>query len=290
MFGLEYFSFEERWSPLFLFFILALVIGYYYLIGPWKQRHAADEPLVTWTQKMWFLSGMVLFYLVQGGPLELLGHLTFLFHMTNMSISYLIVPPMIILGIPPFLWRKWFSSTKWHKFEVLMHPIFTLVLFNMLFSVYHLPAVHDYVMTNYTLHRVYYALLLVTSFMMWWQVVDPLPESSRLNGVKKMAYVFTNGLLLTPACALIIFASSPLYATYNDPQVWAEAMGYCVSGNAQQLLDQFSTGPQLFNVLSPLEDQQAGGIIMKLVQEVMYGSILFYIFKQWYNKEHGDSN
>ncbi|UVI33760.1 cytochrome c oxidase assembly factor CtaG [Paenibacillus spongiae] len=287
MLGLEYFSFEELWSPLFFFFMAALVILYFYLIGPWKEKHAPDEPQVTKFRKSLFVLGMILFYLAHGGPLDLLGHIMFSFHMTNMSLSYLIAPPLILLGVPAYLFRAVFGKKFWRKLSIFMHPIFTLVAFNMLFSIYHVPLVHDYVMTNFTVHRLYYIALLVTSFMMWWQIVEPVREWSRLADVKKMAYIFANGLLLTPACALIIFAGAPLYATYSDPQVWAQAMGYCVSGDPSALLASFN-GPSFFSMMKPVEDQQTGGIIMKLVQEVMYGAILAYVFKAWYKREHAD--
>ncbi|GGG16267.1 cytochrome c oxidase assembly factor CtaG [Paenibacillus abyssi] len=289
MLGLEYFSFEELWSPMVFFLMAALVILYFYAIGPWRERRYPNEGAASSRQKLLFISGMVLYYLAQGGPLELLGHLTFTFHMANMSISYLIVPPMILLGIPAFIWRHVFSHHFWRPFRFLMHPLLTLVLFNMLFSIYHIPVVHDYVMLNFTVHRIYYAAMLITAFMMWWQIVSPVKEWSRLTDVKKMGYIFANGVLLTPACALIIFSGSPLYATYNDPNVWAQAMGYCVSGDPSALLAQFS-GPSFFNFLPIVEDQQLGGIIMKLVQELMYGALLAYVFSQWFKREHADSD
>jgi putative membrane protein len=187
------------------------------------------------------------------------------------------------------MWRALFGHAIWRPLRWLMNPILTLVLFNMLFSIYHMPVVHDYVMTHFTVHRIYYFLLLVTAFMMWWQIVSPVPEWNRLTDLRKMAYVFANGLLLTPACALIIFAGSPMYATYNDPEVWAKAMGYCVSGSPEALLQMFK-GPSFFNLMSPEEDQQLGGIVMKLVQEVMYGAILAYVFLHWFRREHADTD
>ncbi|MBW7476890.1 cytochrome c oxidase assembly factor CtaG [Paenibacillus oenotherae] len=290
MLGLQYFTFEELWSPMFFFFMAALVILYFYLAGPWREKHAPEAARVTVTQKCLFVTGMVLYYMAQGGPLELLGHLMFSFHMTNMSLSYLIVPPIIILGIPAFMWRVMFSASFWSRFRWAMNPILSLVLFNMLFSIYHVPVVHDYVMTHFTVHRIYYFAMLVASFMMWWQIVSPIPEWSRLTDVRKMAYVFANGILLTPACALIIFTTSTMYATYNDPEVWAVAMGYCVSGDPSALLASFDGGPSFFNLIKPIEDQQLGGIIMKFVQEIMYGGILAYIFFHWYKREHTDSD
>ncbi|MBB3114540.1 putative membrane protein [Paenibacillus phyllosphaerae] len=288
MLGLQYFSFEEQWSPMFFFFMAALVILYFYIAGPWREKHIPEEPPVTAMQKTWFVIGAFLFYMAQGGPLDLLGHMMFTFHMTNMSISYIIVPPMILLGIPAFMWRAMFGHAFWQRLSLFMHPILTLVAFNVLFSVYHLPLVHDYVMTHFGVHRLFYLVLLISSFMMWWQIVNPVPEWKRIADVKKMAYIFANGLLLTPACALIIFASAPMYAIYSDPNVWAQAMGYCVAGDPSTLLSSFE-GPAFFNLMGALEDQQTGGIVMKLVQEFMYGAILAYVFRQWYKREHGDT-
>ncbi|WP_274653029.1 cytochrome c oxidase assembly factor CtaG [Paenibacillus humicola] len=289
MLGLQYFSFDAIWSPIFLFVMVAIGIGYFYLAGPWRLKHAPEAPAVTAGQKIWFVCGATLFYFAQGGPLDLLGHLLFSFHMTDMAISYLIVPPMLLLGIPEFMWRAAFGKPFWRRLNLLMHPILTLLLFNMLFSVYHMPQIHDYVMVHFAVHRFYYGLLLVTSVMMWWQIVCPVKDWNRLTDLRKMAYVFANGMLLSPACALIIFAGSPMYSTYNDPEAWAKAMGYCVAGDPSALLALFK-GPSFFSLMSPLEDQQLGGIIMKLVQEIMYGAILAYVFFHWFKREHRDSD
>lgn len=285
----KYFSFAELWNPMFLFAMIGVVILYFYMIGPWREKHAPGEQAANGKQKTLFVGAIVLVYLSHGGPFNLLGHLMFTFHMVNMSISYLIVPPMVLLGIPAFLWRAAFSAGFWRKLRLFMHPIATLVLFNMLFSIYHVPMVHDYVMTNFTVHRLYYVVLFITAFMMWWQIACPVPEWSKLTDVKRMAYVFANGVLLTPACALIIFSDGGMYATYNDPQVWATAMGYCMSGDTSYLVGEFG-GPEFFNKLGVTDDQQLGGIVMKLVQELMYGIILAYIFKQWFKREHAEDD
>ncbi len=260
--GLNDFSFAEWWSPWFALGMAAVMIGYFYLIGPWRKKHAPGEARPTILQTAYVVSAAAMFYLTQGGPLQLMGHLNFTVHMVNMSLSYLIVPPLLLLGVPAFVWRLAFRSPRWRKLGWLMHPMLTLVLFNMLFSIYHMPIVFDYVMANPVAHWIYYAVLLVTSCMMWWQIVSPVPDWKRMADVRKMGYIFANGLLLTPACALIIFASGPMYAAYAEH------------------------GHGTFVIFDALQDQQLGGIIMKLVQEVMYGAILAYVFAQWYRREH----
>ncbi|MBD3922371.1 cytochrome c oxidase assembly factor CtaG [Paenibacillus sp. PR3] len=287
MLGLQYFTFREQWSPMFLFAMAAIVILYLYVDGPYRRKHAPDQAGTSVMQKVSFILGAILFYLAQAGPLSLLGHMMFSFHMLNMSLSYLLVPPLVLLGTTSYMWRLMFRAAWWQKLKFMTNPILCLIMFNMVFSLYHVPVVHDYVMTHYTVHRLFYVVLLITAFLMWIQVVSPVPEWNRLTDMRKMAYVFANGALLTPACALIIFSGTPMYEVYSDPNTWVKMMGYCVSGDPSYLLAQ---GPSFFNLMTPLEDQQTGGIVMKLLQEVLYGSILAYIFKQWFKREHADDD
>ena len=111
----------------------------------------------------------------------------------------------------------------------------------------------DYLMKNDVLLFAYHTVLLVTAFIMWFPVFCPLPELNRLNDLKKMAYIFGNGVLLTPACALIIFADSIIYDMYSNVTV-------------------------PFTHLSPLDDQQLGGVIMKILQEIIYGATFSLYF------------
>lgn len=284
MLGLQYFSFTELWNPWQMMLTIAIGAVYLLLVGPKRSWFAGSEPVPAGKQFL-FLLGIAVYYFANGGPLNILGHLMFSAHMSAMSLAYLVAPPLILLGVPGWLVRPLLAKKAVGKMiKGLTNPLITVVSFNMLFSFYHLPLVHDYVMTHYTIHTIFFLVLLVTAFMMWWPIISPAPEVNGLSELKKMAYIFANGVLITPACALIIFASTPVFATYNDPQMWAKAMGYCVPANSQMLLDSFS-GPEFFALLDPQEDQQLGGVIMKILQEITYGAALAYIFFNWYIRE-----
>ena len=41
----------------------------------------------------------------------------------------------------------------------------------------------------------------------------------------------------------------------------------------------------MFNNLSLLHDQQLGGILMKILQEIIYGVVLFQVFFEWFRSE-----
>jgi putative membrane protein len=285
MMGLEYFSFRDLWSPWFMAFMMAVAILYTFIVGPWRAKFGGGEVPVPMKRQLAFLSAVLLLYFTQGGPLSLMGHLMFTFHMTDMAISYIIVPPMLLYGIPEWLWRYMFDRRIWRPLRGLMKPLFCLFAFNLVFSVYHIPANHDWIMTHYTIHALYYVLLLVTATMMWWQIYCPVPEWTKLSSLWKLGYVFLNGLLLTPSCVLIIFASVPVFTVYNDPAVWVKAMGYCMAGDPAKLLVKIQSGPSFFNLLSSVDDQQLGGIIMKLVQEFVNVIVLFVVFMGWYRRE-----
>ncbi len=285
MFGMSEFGLRALWSPTMLIVITIIAVLYILAVDQFRVRWFKDSTPVPIGKKIAMLSGLAIYYFAQGGPLDLLGHLVFSMHMLSMSLSYLVVPPLIIYGTPDWMLRRVLSVPQIGKLvRSITNPILTLVLFNILFSMYHLPSVLDYVMTHFVVHKLFFTALLISAFMMWWNVVCPLPEYTRLNEVKKMGYIFANGVLLTPACALIIFADSTLYATYSDPAIWAKALGYCVPLGSDVILSMFS-GPGEFAIMPPLDDQQFGGVMMKLMQELMYGAILFYIFMNWFRKD-----
>lgn len=273
---------------MFLAFMLLLTAGYFLLTGPLSHRFQGSAP-VSVGRKSLFVAGMITFYLAQGGPVNLLGHTMFSFHMVSMAMSYLMATPLLILGIPVWLWRAFDRINPFKKLGFLTHPIVAAVVFNGLFSFYHIPVIHDFVMLNFWVHRLYYLILLIASLLMWWAILNPIPEKDKSSGLMKMGYIFLNMVLLTPACGLIIFANEPMYATYSDPVVWANAMGYCVSGDTSALLSQFG-GPEFFGYLEPAIDQRVGGIIMKFFQEIIFASMLAYVFFHWYKRENQEDD
>lgn len=284
MLGLENFSFNEIWRPLLLLIYIAIAVGYFYLIGPLRSRFEGSEP-VRLRERILFLSGLFLLYISLTGPLNVLSHIMFSAHMLQMAISFLFAPPLILLGLPSWFVERVFSGRRMQKMLKYMHPIFTVVFFNMVFSFYHIPLIHDAVLANYWLFRPYYILMLVAAFMMWWPIATPALSLRRLTHLQRMAYIFASGVLLTPACALIIFAKNPLYATFTDADAWMLAMALCLPLNATVDLASFG-GPEFFQLLPVVDDQQLGGVIMKLSQEIVFGAILFYIFIQWYRREN----
>lgn len=288
MLTLDIFGFKALWSPYFLLILIGLTVGYFILTTKFRSLFPDSEPL-TKKQGALFLLSMILLYAIKGSPIDLLAHLMFWVHMIQMAALVLVVPPIFILSVPNWVWRKLFSVEAINSgFKVLTKPLIALIVFNGLFSFYHVPMIFDAVMQNVWLHAGYSILLLLVATFMWWPLLNQMPGHQTLSGLKKVGYIFADGILLTPACALIIFADSPMYATYSDPQVWGQVMALCVGPANFASLD--LSGPQLFSSMSLLHDQQLGGVIMKIIQEIIYGVILGHVFFEWYRKDQLDSD
>jgi putative membrane protein len=253
---LDIFGFKALWSPYFLLILIGLTVGYFVLTTKYRSMFPDSVPL-TKKQGALFLLSMILLYVIKGSPIDLLAHLMFWVHMIQMAALVLVVPPIFILSVPNWVWRKLFSVEAINSvFKVLTKPLIALIVFNGLFSFYHIPMIFDAVMQNVWLHAGYSILLLLVATFMWWPLLNQMPEHQTLSGLKKVGYIFADGILLTPACALIIFADSPMYATYSDPQVWGQVMALCVGPANFASLD--LSGPQLFSSMSLLHDQQLG--------------------------------
>ncbi|WP_335870479.1 cytochrome c oxidase assembly factor CtaG [Bacillus sp. 2205SS5-2] len=284
---LEIFGFLALWSPFFLVAVIFVTVVYFLITTVWRKDFKDSEPLMK-SQAITFVLAMVLLYTLKGSPLDLLGHIMFSVHMIQMAFLYLVIPPLLIVSIPNWLWKAIIQLPVINKlFPFFTKPILALILFNGMFSFYHIPLIFDTIKLDETLHGIYTTVLFLSAIFMWWPMMNKLPGHYQLSGLKKVGYLFADGVLLTPACALIIFADTPMYQTYYDASVWMQALALCVPTST---LDGLSlAGPELFTNMPVQEDQQLGGVLMKIIQEIVYGVVLAQLFFQWFQKDQEEA-
>jgi putative membrane protein len=258
---LQDYSFWVLWNPGMIVISVILATIYLTVVGPLRHLFPDAAP-ISFGRKASFLVGIMIFYFALGSPLHLVGH-EFLFsaHMLEQALVYMVMPPLLLLGTPAWLLRLLLKKRFSKKLiPFLAHPTLTMLLFSILFSFYHFPVIFDQINATDTLHNVFHTILTLGAFLMWWPIVSPVPEWDNLGGLRKIGYLFISAVLLTPVCVLIVFANTPMYATYSHV-------------------------PQLFSILTPLHDQQLGGIIMKVVQELTYITAMTIVFFKWARKE-----
>ncbi|GIP41444.1 cytochrome c oxidase assembly factor CtaG [Paenibacillus sp. J31TS4] len=254
-------TFFALWRPDIFLIVVLLGALYFYFIGKGRGRFQDAKP-VSGKQKFWMVMALLTLYFGQGSPINYYGHsLLFSSHMTQMSLMYLVFPPMVYAGLPDWMiasvLRKPFVKKWVYPFS---QPLLALFLFNMMFSFYHIPYIFNAVTASSWGHLTYHWVLVFVSFQMWFPIFVTIPGWNRISDLQRLGYIFAIGVLLTPACALIIFAKTQLY-------------------------DPYLNAPQLISWLPSIDDQQLGGVIMKIIQEIVYGTILAVTFFRWYRTE-----
>jgi len=163
-------------------------------------------------QPLLFFLCLVIIYVTIGSPLSDISHLSFSLHMIQMSILFFIIPPLFLLGIPDS-----FPEIIKGLNRLFLPPKAALYTFAVLFLLYHLPVVLTFLSQNSFVHNGYLFVLLVMSFSMWRPIV---------KGQNKR-YAFLSGLLLLPACTLLILTA--FIGGLNNPLLTQMTATLCIS-------------------------------------------------------------
>ena len=283
---LSIFGFQALWSPYLIGIILFLTAIYFIVTIAWRKDFEDSEPLKI-SEAIYFVLGMLTLYIIKGSPIDLMGHIMFTWHMVQMAVLLLLVPVFIIKGIPWWVWKALLNIRFIHKIVYfLTQPLLALIIFVSLFSFYHLPSIFDSIKLDETTHGVFTFILFISAILMYWPMLNNIEGQRQMKSLYKIVYILGNAVLITPACALIIFADTPLYQTYSNGEAWLKAMELCVPASTLSGLS--LSGPELFTNMSAVADQQVGGVLMKIIQEIIFGIILFSVFRKWWISEKKD--
>lgn len=147
-----------------------------------------------------FFIGLALLYLLIGSPYVSILELSFSLHMTQMGVLYFIIPPLLIAGIPPYMYRRLFTRLEQKNFLI---PTLVLYGFAFLLFIYHIPSVMNLLLPHQPILLMYKTFLFFLACGMWWPVVTTTPKSRREKG-QLTQYIFVCSLLITPSCIFFI--------------------------------------------------------------------------------------
>jgi putative membrane protein len=229
---------------------LLLLAGVYLLgVGPLRRRAKLGPP-VSRVKIGVYLSGVLCLLIALEGPIhELSDKYLFSAHMVQHMLLIYAAPPLMLLGLPSWLLRPVFRLPGLLPVaRALTKPIPALILFNVVFSVYHVPLYYNAVVSDHNLHIAAHLLFIVLALITWWPILSPLPELPPLSYPLRMLYVFGQTFSGFVVGSFITNSRTLLYPFYADaPRVWG---------------------------LSPMDDQKIGGLIMW----VMGGTYLLLVF------------
>jgi len=227
---------------------LALLGGLYVYLGGLTsaRRHVAS-----------FGGALLVLFVALNGPLHNLSdRYLFSAHMGQHLLLTLVFPPLLLYGTPahvvrPLLRPRWVMAIA----RVVTRPLAAAIIFTAPIVIWHVPALYEAALRHHGLHIVQHLVFLATAVIMWWPVLSPVPELPRAQHLVQMLYLFLLGIPMSLTGALITLSGAVLYPFY-------------------------SAAPRVGG-LSPLEDQQVGGLLMWVLGGLMLWTVMTVIWFRW---------
>jgi putative membrane protein len=184
-------------------------------------------------------------------------------HMVQHLLFTLVAPPLLIAGIPAWMWRMLLRPRPvFVAFRFLTRPVVALIVFNGLLLFTHWPELVRLSVSSELAHFSLHAILFGAAMVVWWPVMSPLVELPSLSPPGQMMYLFVQSLAPTIPASFLTFGHTPLYPVYGTfPRIWG---------------------------ISALNDQLIAGLTMKIVGGLILWGFITTIFFRWHARESRD--
>jgi putative membrane protein len=195
-----------------------------------------------------FLAGWLCLVLALLSPLHRLGRTLFTAHMLEHELLMVSAAPLLVLGRPigPFLWalpprtrralgRAAQAPPLAALWRALTAPLAATLLHGVALWASHLPQLFEAVLEHPGLHRLQHVSFLGSALVFWWAMLERRPRAPG----PAFGHLFVTSIHASLLGALFLFA----------PRLWYP----------RQTLGAPAWG------LTPLEDQQLGGLVMWMV-------------------------
>ncbi len=257
---LQHHGFQALWHPDLLAALLVVYVAYL-LVVCLGYRYAVRARPPGPTRVLAFGLGLLAVYVAEGTPLHILAE-QYLFsaHMLQHLLLALIMPPLLLLGLPGWLLRPLLRQPAVRRgAEILFHPLVGLLAFNLVYSLYHWPVFYQAGLRLPALHVLQHGLLISTALIMWWPVAAPV-RALRLPEGLQILYLFGQGVAQLLVFAMITYADHVIYPWYAH-------------------------APRLLHLLSAREDQALAGFIMNVGGLAVFIPALLLAYRRWVRRE-----
>lgn len=243
--------------------LVAVLGGAYWLaltrLGPARVR--PGQPVASRRQVTLFCLGLAALWLHADWPIHDIGeHYLFSVHMAQHIGFTLIAAPLLLLGLPVWLVR-WMARPRFLNFAFtrLARPLPAAVVFNTVVVLSHWPLVVDAALRNHPLHLALHAVIVSSAFLMWFPVLNRVPELPSMTQGSRLVYLFLQSVIPTVPASFLTFGTGLLYEFYGEvPRPFA---------------------------MTALEDQQLAGALMKVYAGLLIWSVIAVGFFRWYARD-----
>jgi putative membrane protein len=233
------------WDPSILIGLAVLTVGYALFVGPLGRRYNWGAPISVGRQAAFYLGNLIVFVALVS-PLDALAdEYLFSAHMVQHMLLMFAAPPLWLIGTPGWLVAHLVPGESAQRaLHAMTRPAAAFVIFNLTMWLWHWPQLYDLALEHEGLHIIEHLLFMATAVIGWWPVLGPED-----HGVSCALYLIPSMFACTALAALITLSPRVLYTFYGTaPQEWG---------------------------LTPLSDQQIGGLIMWLPGDMIY--MVFFI-------------
>ena len=212
-----------------------------------------------------YSTGIAVLLLSLISPLDALGdEYLFSAHMIQHLLLVLVIPPLLLLGIPGEIAQnllQWPFAARSER--ILANPFVAWFLGIGAVWVWHIPALYNAALESEFLHIFEHLCFLVTSVIFWWLVVAPVKEH-RLSPTTMILYLASAGMANTLLGIVLAFTPLGVYPAYLHP---ADTLGIL---------------PTLRDWgLTPEVDQKIAGLLMWFPGGIVYVATALTITLRW---------
>jgi len=245
--------------------------GYLYATGldRWERP---SHPVKIW-QRVSFFTGLAAVFLALQSPIDVYSEYLLAVHQLQHTLLRMVGPLLMLLGAPltPMLrglppWalqevvrpvvRNAFARRAYNFFT---NPVAVAFLFLGVMYFWQVPSPHNLALRSHLIHHLMHLTMLLSGLVFWWVIIDPKPHRSRLHYGLRVLYL---GLVVIPNTFLgagLTFAEQVLYSGYGE-------VGR-IAG------------------ISPLTDQQIGGLIIWAIGDMMCIGAAGVVMVMWVQQE-----
>ncbi|WP_322033749.1 cytochrome c oxidase assembly protein [Paraburkholderia sp. J76] len=242
----------QPWEPSPTVMICTMLAAVLFVRG---KRHAR----VSLARQISFWFGLGALYVVLHTRLDYYFEHEFFMHRAQHLVLHHLGPFFIALAYPgaalragiPFRWRQRFVRPALAArpirvaLDIVMHPVVAVGLFVGLIYFWLFSPIHFIAMLDWRLYRVMNWSMVIDGLLFWWLVLDSRPAPpARLSPGKRV---------------LVVIAAIP-------PQI---VLGAFIFFTPRELYPVYSICGRAFTWLSPMRDQQIGGLLLWIPGSMM---------------------
>jgi putative membrane protein len=233
---------------------LALLAGIY--IWRFRQVRRESGPRGAGVvQAAAFTGAMIALLIALVSPLDGLGE-DYLFsaHMLQHVLLGDIAPLLLLLALSRVMMRP--ATRRLVSVEralgPLANPVTGILIWLFFMYLWHIPALYDAATEHSLLHAFEHACFFAAGLALWWPLIQPVPMRRSLTGMQPLGYIASAKGGLAALGLYLAWSTSVLYPYYETtPRIWG---------------------------LSPIEDQNVGGVIMMVEQSFTLVLVMVVLF------------